>query len=125
MLTAHSKKRILCIEDDPDTCRLIAAILTGYEMVSALSADEAWRLYNEGPFSLLILDYRLGESNGMEFCERIRQQDYLTPIIFITGDPNITEADVRIAGGQRLVRKGEPAFLDQLFQNAAMLAVSN
>jgi len=125
MSTACKIKRVLCIEDDTDTCRMIAAMLTEYETVSAPSADDAWRLFNEGPFALLIVDYRLGDSNGVELCERIRKQDYQTPIIFITGDPDITEADVRIAGGQRLVRKGEPTFLDDLFQNAAMLAVSN
>ena len=125
MSTPHKDKRVLCIEDDADTCRMIAAVLApGYEMVSALSSAEAWHLYNDGPFSLVIMDYRLGDGDGVALCERIRRQDYQTPIIFITADPNISETTIRIAGGQRLIRKGHPNFLDQLYAYAQILSVT-
>ena len=125
MSTAPNRKRVLCIDDDPNTCRMVAAVLSPeYDIVSALSAEEAWQRYYEGPFSLVILDYRLCDSNGLDICERIRRQDFLTPVIFITGDPNISETTVRIAGGQRLVRKGDPSFLDEIYKNAQILAVT-
>jgi DNA-binding response OmpR family regulator len=104
---------------------MIATILYRYEIIFATSIDEAWRLYNDQSFSLIVLDYRLADGNGLEFCERVRSQDFLTPIIFITGDPNLKDVDVRMAGGQRLIRKGDPAFLNDLFVNAKMLAVTN
>lgn len=125
MSKPHQPKRVLCVEDDADTCRMIAAVLApGYEIVSALSAAEAWRLYNDGPFSLVILDYRLGDGDGLKLCERIRQQDFQTPIIFISGDPNISEATVRISGAQRLIRKGAPGFLDEIYAHAQILSVT-
>ena len=125
MSTPHKDKRVLCIEDDADTCRMIAAVLApGYEMVSAHSAADAWHRYNDGRFSLVIIDYRLGDGDGLALCERIRKQDYQPPIIFITGDPHLSETSVRIAGGQRLIRKGQPRFLDEVYSFAQILSVA-
>ena len=125
MSTAPKKKRILCLEDDIDTCKLIATILAGYEIISATTVTEAWRLYNDQPFSLIVVDYRLTDGNGVDFCDRIRKNDFLTPVIFISGDPNLTDAEVRMAGGQRLLKKGSPTFVDDLYANAQTLAVIN
>ncbi|HYJ92394.1 MAG TPA: response regulator [Pyrinomonadaceae bacterium] len=125
MSTAPNIQRVLCVEDSLDTCKLIAKILTGYEIISATTIDEAWRLYNAQSFSLIVLDYRLTDGDGLDFCERVRSMDFMTPIIFITGDPDLTDADVRMAGGQRLIRKGSPTFVDDLFANAHTLAVTN
>jgi DNA-binding response OmpR family regulator len=124
MSSAHEKKRVLCVEDNPDTCHMITTVLSGFEIVSAFSVEEAWRLYNNETFSLIILDYRLDDGNGIELCERIRRRDYQTPIIFMTGHSDIGEANVRMAGGQRLVRKGDPAFLDSIRNCANTLAVN-
>ena len=125
MSTAPKKKRILCLEDDIDTCKLIATILAAYEIISATTVTEAWRLYNDQPFSLIVVDYRLTDGNGVDFCDRIRKNDFLTPVIFISGDPNLTDAEVRMAGGQRLLKKGSPTFVDDLYANAQTLAVIN
>jgi DNA-binding response OmpR family regulator len=119
------KKRVLCLEDDLDTCRLIAQVLSGYEIISATTMMEAWQLYNDQPFSLIVVDYRLTDGNGVDFCDRVRRFDFMTPVIFISGDPNLTEAEVRMAGGQRLLRKGSSTFVDDLYANAQTLAVIN
>ena len=125
MSTALGKKRVLCLEDDIDTCKLIATILSSYEIVSATTMSEAWRLYNDQKFSLIVIDYRLTDGNGIDFCDKIRRNDFLTPVIFITGDPTLTDAEVRMAGGQRLIKKGSPTFVDDLYANALTLAVRN
>ena len=124
MSSAPTIQRVLCVEDSLDTCKMIATVLTGFEIISATSAKEAWRLYNDQLFSLIVLDYRLEDGNGIEICERIRAQDFQTPIVFITGDPDLTEADVRMVGAQRLVRKGAPTFIDELFSHVNHLAVT-
>jgi len=124
-MSTPRKKRVLCLEDDIDTCRLIARVLSGYEIVPATTMSEAWELYNEQSFSLLVVDYRLTDGNGVEFCDRVRRLDFMTPVIFISGDPSLTEAEVRMAGGQRLLRKGSSTFIDDLYANVQMLAVIN
>jgi len=105
-------------------CKLVANVLPDFAVYSAAGVTDGWRLYNETKYSLVIVDYRLSDGNGIELCERIRSQDYLTPVIFITGDPKLTESDVRIAGGQRLIRKGTPTFVDELYASAKGLSVS-
>ena len=125
MSIAPRTQRVLCIEDNLDTCRMIATVLSAYEIISAASIGEAWRLYNGQSYSLIVLDYRLADGNGIEFCERVRRQDFQTPIIFITGDPSLTDADIRMAGAQRLIRKGNPTFVADLFADAKTLAVTN
>ena len=115
MKLAPARRRILCVEDNPDICELIAAVLTEYDV-------EAWALFNRERFSIVVLDYILPDGNGLKLCELIRAADFLTPIIFITGDPDLTEADVRVAGAQRLVRKKDLTFIDELLTSVQALA---
>ena len=124
MPTKLSPKRILCVEDDLDTCNLIKNVLQPYQFSCARSYAEAWQLYNSDKYSLIIIDYHLEDGNGLDLCERIRQEDFLTPVVFITGDPNFSESDARMAGGQRLITKGSPNFIDDLYSTAAGLAIN-
>lgn len=117
------RKRILCVEDQLDTCELVAAVLGGYEVKMAHSVEGAWDLYNNQKFSLILLDFRLPDGNGLKFCEEIRGRDFLTPVIFISNDPDLTEIQVRIAGGQKLIKKLDPNFIDQLRSLADSLSV--
>ena len=124
MKTGNSvRKRILCIEDQLDTCELVAAVLGGYEVITAHSVEEARELYNDAKFSLILLDFRLPDGDGIKFCEEIRGKDFLTPIIIISNDPDLTDIQVRIAGGQKLIKKLDPNFIDQLRNLADSLSV--
>jgi len=122
MKLAPTRRRILCVEDNPDICELIAAVLTEYDVDSATGVEEAWALFNRERFSIVVLDYILPDGNGLKLCELIRAADVLTPIIFITGDPDLTEAEVRVAGAQRLVRKKDLTFIDELLTSVQALA---
>lgn len=114
METAQGKKRLLCVEDNPDICELVSAILTEFEVISANSIAEAWSRYDEQDYSLIILDYHLDDGTGLDFCSKLRSLDPLVPVIFFTSDPDITPAMVRQAGAQGLVSKGDPDFLTKL-----------
>jgi DNA-binding response OmpR family regulator len=117
------RKRILCVEDQIDTCELVAAVLRGYEVKVAHTVEEAREYYNGEKFSLILLDFRLPDGDGLNFCEEIRGRDFLTPIIFISNDSDLTEIQVRIAGGQKLIKKLDPNFIDQLRSLADNLSV--
>src|SRR5690348_2040738 len=114
MTSFKTTKRILCVEDDPDTCRLVSAFLPDFEIVSVDSYKEAMSRHAEENFSLIITDYHLSDGSGLYLCEQIRLNDYLTPIVVISGDHELTDADIRIAGAQRLITKGSVTFLDEL-----------
>jgi len=124
MPATHSSNRILCVEDDPDTLRLVATVLSGFEVVSAETIAKGWELFSTQDFSLVILDYWFPDGNGLELCERMRSQDYQTPVVVVSGDPFLSESKVRIAGGQRLITKGTPTFIDDLYKAAKNLAIN-
>src|SRR3954447_12343361 len=123
-MPAERAKRILCVEDDLDTCKLVGAVLPGFEIISANTVKQAWQHYIDQKFSLIITDFHLTDGNGLRLCERIRERDYLTPIVVISGDVELTEADVKIAGAQKLITKGSVTFLDDLFSSASLLHVT-
>lgn len=90
-----SLSRILCVEDDKDSCSLIEFMLRheddGCVVTSAQTAEEAIDLIERQFFDLHIFDYWLPEMTGIELCEKIRQTDKQTPILFFTAmaRPNI------------------------------------
>jgi CheY-like chemotaxis protein len=123
LMPGGAPKRILCVEDNPDLCELIAAVLTEYQVISASGESDAWRRYGSQKFSLILLDYHLEEGDGLTLCERIREKDLQTPIVFITSDEDLTEEQVREAGAQRLIKKSNHRFVDNVFEIVEMLSV--
>ena len=109
-------KRILCVEDNPDICELIAAILTDYEVISAPGENEAWNKYSSDEYALAVLDYHLVDGNGIDLCKRIRRHETELPIVFITSDPDLTESMVKEAGGNMLVEKSSLTFIDDVLE---------
>ena len=82
-----TKGRILCTEDDADTRDLIILTLrfAGYDVKCADNAEEAIDLLTTEKFGLCLLDNWLPGISGVDLCERIRQFDAKTPILFYSG----------------------------------------
>jgi two-component system, OmpR family, KDP operon response regulator KdpE len=78
-----SNKRILCIEDDDDTCSLVSRILEGegYEVISAGTLAEGSEVLQGDGISLIILNVWLPDGNGIDFIRKVRAKDSLTPIL--------------------------------------------
>lgn len=109
------KKRILCVEDDPDSCEMLAKFLeiVGYEVVSANSGADALRLAREHRFDTYVLDNWLADMSGVELCKRIRAFDPHTPIIFYSADAKKSDYEEAMsAGAQSYITK--PGNLDEL-----------
>jgi two-component system alkaline phosphatase synthesis response regulator PhoP len=94
------KLKILCIEDDADTCELITFVFndTGYETVSCSQVD-CLKLIHEESFQAFILDNNFVGISGIEICREIRDFDRTTPIIFLSGDVREEEMEKAIAMG--------------------------
>jgi CheY-like chemotaxis protein len=123
METAQGKKRLLCVEDNPDICELVSAILTDFQVTSAKSIAEAWDQYDEYDHSLIILDHHLADGNGLDFCAKLRSLDPFVRVVFFTSDPEITLAMAKQAGAQGLVSKGDPDFLTRLLEIVTQFTV--
>ena len=80
--------RILYVDDHEDTRFMVKAWLatSNYEVATAESVASGLRLAQSELFDLYLLDTRLPDGNGTELCEKIREFDLKTPIIFYSGD---------------------------------------
>ena len=80
--------RLLCIEDDPDTCELLAEVLTteGFA-VSTVASGEAGLSALETRPDLVLCDIDLPDVSGFDILAKIRAGDLLpagVPFIFLT-----------------------------------------
>lgn len=96
----QNTSRILCIEDDEDTCELVTFVFKqeGYNVESCRSA-ECLKIIYEEKFLAIILDNYFIEKSGVEICREIRAFDQKTPIIFFSGEARQTEIDKALAAG--------------------------
>jgi DNA-binding response OmpR family regulator len=92
--------RILCIEDDEDTCELVTFVFEqqGYN-VESCSRTDCLKLMHEEKFLAIILDNYFIEKSGVDICREFRSFDQTTPVIFFSGEVRQTEIDKALAAG--------------------------
>jgi len=85
------RARILLVEDDPDYRHLLKFVLTkaGYELVTAPDAEAGLRAVVEQAPDVVLLDYRLPDMTGLDFCRRLRGQDELLPVVMLSGHASL------------------------------------
>jgi CheY-like chemotaxis protein len=122
---AMRKKRILCVEDHPDTCALISTILNKYEVVSTYSMADALVQASKGKFDLYLFDYHLPDGNGIELCLLIKNFDTETPMLFVTGTSSMTQKQATNIGAQGLIKKTSDSFIEDLEKKVSELLEEN
>lgn len=82
-----SAGHILYAEDDEATREFVTYLLTRsyYNVVTAESCGDALRLARIGRFDLYLLDNWIIGGSGLELCQKLRELDSLTPILFYSG----------------------------------------
>ena len=95
------KKQILCVEDDDETCLLIKNLLDliNCEVTAVQSVQDALQKIESEKFDLYLLDNWLPGGSGIELCQRIRETDTETPIVFYTGAAYDTDKQEALAAG--------------------------
>lgn len=78
-------QKILVVEDDTDIQELLKNFLqeTGYSIVLANDGVEAFSIFSDTQFDLILLDVMLPKMDGFAVCELIRKQSQV-PIIMLT-----------------------------------------
>ena len=77
---------ILVVEDDEKLNEIICAYLarSGHQPRGCRSPVEAYDLFYESPYDLIISDVMMPEIDGFDFAKAIRKKDSAIPILFIT-----------------------------------------
>ena len=110
-MAAHTT-RVLCVEDDEDTCTMLCDLLglIDCEVTTAATVPEALELIARGGrFDLYLLDNWLPGGSGVELCREIRRSDPSTPIVFYSGAGLDDEREEALAAGAQayLVKPGD------------------
>lgn len=107
------RPRILFVEDHDDTRHMVKAMLgnRGYHVETADTLNDGLALARKEDFDLFLLDYQLEDGNGKELCQRIRQFDSDTPILFFSASHPRIQEDAMECGAQGYVLKPD---VDQL-----------
>jgi len=108
-------KRVLCVEDDRDTCEVLKFVMTDYEFTAVHSVGEAQKFIEEKNFDLYVLDNWLPDGSGIELCEDIRKSGSISPILFTSAIGQRQDIQLAMdAGADRyLVKPYEPEILLQ------------
>lgn len=129
--------KVLIADDDLVSRRLLQGYLQkwGYEVTVAMNGAEAWRLFEQNEFQIVISDWMMPELDGTELIRRIRgsaKPGYVYTILltarsqkndlvegmeagaddFVSKPFDGDELHVRVRAGERIV-KLEQALADQ------------
>ena len=107
--------KILIVEDDQTTSKLIAASLSisGYESVPCFDGNEAVHMVRNEEFDLILLDIMLPGLDGFQVMEKIRETG--TPVIFLTAMGDVSD---RVKG----LKSGAEDYIVKPFEPLELLA---
>ena len=87
-MESQTKSRILCVDDDKVTLRVIerSLLLNGYSVLTAENGPRALQTLQGIRPDLILLDAMMPGMDGYEVCSRLRQNEELNsiPVIFVT-----------------------------------------
>ncbi|MFL6407509.1 MAG: PleD family two-component system response regulator [Nitrososphaeraceae archaeon] len=119
----NRKKRVLVVDDEPDTCIVYQIVLqdAGYECVSYTDSVKALKEYRPFYYDLILLDIKMPVLNGFELCKKIREIDKPVHIIFITA----SEAYYEKFRGQRFPELGKINYIQKPIGNEELVRIAN
>jgi DNA-binding response OmpR family regulator len=87
---AHTRKRILLVDDDPMVRDSLKDLLVGesYYVIPAENGAEALALAARWPIDLVVLDLNMPVKNGWDTFEQLTFEHPHIPIIIATARPN-------------------------------------
>lgn len=82
----HSRKQILVVDDDPDSCEMLAVFLTSHEfdVVTAATVAAGLALARQQRFDLHVLDWHFPDGNGPVLCQQMGVLN--TPLVIWSSD---------------------------------------
>jgi two-component system OmpR family response regulator len=112
-----ARRRILVIEDDPETAEQLVDFLEtrGYATDLAGDGNEGLRLAQSAPYAVIVIDRMLPGIDGIAVIRRLREAGTVTPALIVSA---LGEVDDRVRG----LRAGGDDYLVKPFAFVELLA---
>lgn len=112
-----SSKRILVVDDDPDTCALIVDILQedGYQAVFCLNGEQALEALRRQRYDLVLADIKMPRISGIDLLLYVRRMALETEVILMTAYASVKTA-VQALRGEAFDYLIKPFSLDEFRQ---------
>jgi len=113
----EARRRILVVEDDPETAGQIVDSLTanGYQVDIAVNGNDALNRGRSESYAVLTIDRMLPDFDGIAVMQQLRQDGIATPVLIVSA---LGEIDDRVRG----LRAGGDDYLVKPFAFAELLA---
>jgi CheY-like chemotaxis protein len=101
--------RILLVDDNQLGSAARGMILKehGYEVETALSGEEAWQIFQQHHFDIVVTDYRMKGMTGLELIQLIRSANTPARIVLLSGFLNGSGMTEQSTGADELVAKSD------------------
>ncbi len=86
-------KHILIVEDEEGILQFLKQGLEeeNYKISAVNNGLDGYNLFQKEKFDLVLLDWMLPKMTGLQVCQKIRETDTKTPIIFLTAKDTVQE----------------------------------
>jgi DNA-binding response OmpR family regulator len=111
-------RRVLYIEDHEDTRELVTLLLgqKSFDVVTGGTIESGIALAMAQQFDLYLLDSWLPDGSGLDLCQRIREFDQTTPILFYSAAAYAADHEMALQCGAQayLIKPSAPSELYRL-----------
>jgi len=101
-------RTILVVDDDAFLREMVSDSLRyeGFFVIEANGANAALRILEVQDVDLVLSDIQMPDGDGFELLRRLRlRHPSIPPLIFVSGNPNVTESEVVALGAIRFFEK--------------------
>lgn len=114
--------QVLIIDDDTDTCKLLRRVLqkVGFDADTSFSVVEGLQKFNEKHYDIILCDYNIGDSSGLDVLKKVKEKEAGTIVIVMTGCLN-QDIDIALkANGafDYITKPIYPEVILKIFKNA-------
>lgn len=108
--------RILCVEDDPATGRLLQKRLSaaGYTVDLAHDGEMGLKAYRSGSYDVLCVDHNMPGLTGLEVVKALSEECTLPPTIMVTGagDESVAVEAMKLGASDYIIKDTENRYFD-------------
>jgi OmpR-family two-component system manganese-sensing response regulator len=93
--------KILLVDDEIELTQTLTQILSleGYQVDVADNGETGLKLAQKSQYDLLILDWMLPHQSGLEICQKLRERQIKTPVLFLTSKDTINDRVLGLDAG--------------------------